>query len=67
MISRRTSIITGLLGFIMVAVFTIGLSVSISSGFAGFWGGLPYAIIVAVVLLMALYDFYDTCIRSKDR
>ncbi len=65
MISRRVNIITGILGFAMVATFVIGLSKSISSGFAGFYGGLPFAIIVAVVLLMALYDFYDSAIRKK--
>jgi len=66
MISRRVNIITGLIGLVIVATFTIGLSKSISSGFAGFKGGLPFAIIVAFVLMLALYDFYDSCIRQRN-
>lgn len=67
MTSRLTNIVTGIIGFALVAVFTIGLSISISQGFAGFFGGLPFAIIVAFVLLLVLYDFYDSCIRSKTK
>lgn len=66
MVSRTVNIITGLIALATLAIFTIGLSQSISSGFAGFKGGLPFAIIVAIVLLMAAYDFYDTCFR-KDK
>jgi len=66
MVSRRVNIITGLIGLAVVATFTIGLSKSISSGFAGFKGGLPFAIIVGFVLILATYDFYDSCIRKRD-
>ena len=66
MVSRRVNIITGLIGLAIVATFTIGLSKSISSGFAGFEGGLPFAIIVGFVLLLAAYDFYDSGIRKRD-
>lgn len=66
MVSRRINIITGLIGLAILATFTVGLSISISSGFAGFEGGLPFAIIVAFVLLLALYDFYDSCIRKRN-
>ena len=65
MVSRTTNLITGLIGVIMVATLVIGLSHSISTGFAGFWGGLPFAIITAVVLGMVIYDFWDQCIRKK--
>lgn len=65
MTSNTTNIITGLIGLLILAVFTIGLSISISQGFAGFKGGLPFAIIVAFVLLLALYDFYDSCFRKR--
>lgn len=65
MISRGMNIVTGLVGLALVATFTIGLSKSISSGFAGFMGGLPFAIIVAFVLSLAAYDFYDSCIKKK--
>jgi len=64
MVSRKVNIITGLIGLGILATFTIGLSISISTGFAGFTGGLPFAIIVGIVLLLALYDFYDTAIRK---
>ena len=65
MISRRIQIITGLIGVIMVSVLVIGLSHSISTGFAGFLGGLPFAIITAMVLAMVVYDFWDECIRKN--
>jgi len=61
--SRRVTIITGIIGIIIMAVFVIGLSHSISTGFAGVMGGLPFAVIVGIVLVMAIYDFYDECIR----
>ena len=62
--TRLVTILTGVVGLIVMATFVIGLSHSISTGFAGFEGGLPFAIIVAIVLLMALYDFYVECIRK---
>lgn len=64
MVSRTVNIITGLIGLLVLATFTIGLSKSISSGFAGFKGGLPFAIIVGLVLLLALYDLYDSAFRK---
>lgn len=65
MVSRLVNLITGLIGLVMVCVLTIGLAHSISSGFAGFWGGLPFAIITVAVLAMVAYDFWDQCIRRK--
>lgn len=65
MVSRKANIITGLIGLATVGIFTIGLAHSISTGFAGFKGGLPFTIIVTIVLLMALYDFYDSAIRKN--
>ncbi len=64
MVSRRVNIIMGLIALAILATFTIGLSRSIIQGFAGFEGGLPFAIIVAFVLLLALYDYFDTAIRQ---
>ena len=46
-------------------IFIIGLAHSISTGFAGFWGGLPFVIIALIVLSMAGYDFWDECLRKK--
>ena len=65
MVSRKVNIICGFIALAILATFTLGLSKSISSGFAGFKGGLPFAIIVGFVLILALYDFYDTAIRKS--
>ena len=65
MVSKFIKFITGLIGLLLIATFVIGLSHSISIGFAGFWGGLPFAVIVAAVLAMVAYDFWDECIRKK--
>lgn len=66
MVSRRVKIISGLIGLLFLAVFTIGLSHSISTGFAGVKGGLPFAIIVAFVLALVVYDFWDSAVRKKN-
>ena len=65
MLPRLTKFITGLLGLIMFSGFMIGLAYSISTGFAGVLGGLPFTIIVTAVLSMAAYDFWDECVRKK--
>ena len=49
----------------MVAGFVLGLAESISSGAAGFWGGLPFWIICIAVLALVFYDFWDSCFRKK--
>ena len=66
MVSRLVKLITGLIGVLIVATFVIGLSISISTGFAGFLGGLPFAIITAFVLGLVIYDFWDQCLRKKN-
>ena len=55
----------GLIGTLLVAAFTLGLAESISSGAAGFWGGLPFWIICFAVLMLVSYDFWDSCFRRK--
>lgn len=55
----------GLVGTLMVAVFVLGLAGSISSGAAGFWGGLPFWVICIAVLALVVYDLWDTCLRKK--
>jgi len=65
MISPLTKLITAAIGTLLVIVFIFGLAESISSGFAGFWGGLPFWIIAIAIMLMTLYDFYDETIRRK--
>ena len=65
MISPLIKLMTAGIGTLLVMVFVFGLAESISSGFAGFWGGMPFWIIATAVMLMALYDFYDETIRKK--
>ncbi len=61
--ARLVKLVTGAVGVMLLSLFVIGLSHSISSGFAGFLGGLPFAVIVIMVLAMAVYDFWDECVR----
>ena len=65
MISPLIKLMTASIGTLLVMVFVFGLAESISSGFAGFWGGMPFWIIATTVMAMALYDFYDNAIRKK--
>ena len=55
----------GLIGTLLIAAFVLGLAESISSGAAGFWGGLPFWVICFSVLSLVVYDFWDTCLRKK--
>ena len=65
MLSRATKIIVGLIATVMMITFIVGLAHSISTGFAGFWGGLPFWIISVAVLMMAVYDFWEECLQKK--
>ena len=58
-------IVTGLIGLLLLGSFVLGLAYSISTGFAGFWGGLPFAIITVGVLALVAYDYGDQCWRRK--
>ena len=57
--------VSGLVAALLVSVFVLGLAESISSGAAGFWGGLPFWVICFTVLPLVVYDFWDTCLRAK--
>jgi hypothetical protein len=57
--------ISGVIGSIMIAGFVLGLAESISSGAAGFWGGLPFWIICIAVLGLVAYDLWISCFRKK--
>ena len=57
--------ISGLIGVTLVAAFVLGLAESISTGFAGFWGGLPFWIISIAILALVFFDFWDSCFRKK--
>ena len=66
MLSQQVKVILALIATILFAIFIFGLSHCISTGFAGFWGGLPFAIIATAVVGMAFYDLCDEIIRQKD-
>jgi hypothetical protein len=63
--SYTVKLLAGLIGTGIFLTFIGGLSKSISSGFAGFWGGLPFMVIAIVIGGCALYDFWDECVRKK--
>jgi len=65
MISRAAKIIVGLIATAIMITFIVGLAHSISTGFAGFWGGLPFWVISVSVLSMAVYNFWEECLRKK--
>ena len=65
MLSRATKLIVGLIATAMMVAFIVGLAHSISTGFAGFWGGLPFWVISVGVLSMAVYDYWSQCVRKK--
>lgn len=65
MLSNGTKFIVAIIGTALMTTFIVGIAYSISTGFAGFWGGLPFWIISLSVLSMAFYDFWDECLRSK--
>ena len=65
MLTRTTKIIVGLIATAMMITFIVGLAHSISTGFAGFWGGLPFWIISVAVLLMAVFNYWEDCVRKK--
>ena len=65
MISRTAKLIVGLIATAIMITFIVGLAHSISTGFAGFWGGLPFWVISVSVLSMAVYDYWQECVRKK--
>jgi hypothetical protein len=63
--SYAVKLLVGTFGTALLIIFVGELSRSISSGFAGFWGGFPFMIISIVICGMAVYDYWDECIRKK--
>ena len=53
--------ISAFLGTAILTIFAVALAESISAGFAGFWGGLPFWIIILFVLGLAVYNFLEDC------
>ena len=64
--SRPITILVAVIGTALMMIFVLGLSHSISTGFAGFWGGFPFMVIAIVVILLALYDLWEEAIK-KDK
>ena len=62
---KSVRLVTGFVASVSVITFIIGLAWSISTGFAGFWGGLPFWVISITVLAMLVYDYWDSCIRNE--
>ena len=66
MLDRATTIIVAAIATLTLIGFITGLAESITSGFAGFWGGLPFWIIAIFVLALAVYDFWEDAVMKKD-
>ncbi len=62
--TRLVTIIVAAIGTALMMTFVIGLSHSISTGFAGFKGGLPFMIIAIFVICLALYDFWEDALKK---
>jgi hypothetical protein len=65
MVSRNVKILTALIATSFTVIFVFGLAHSISTGFAGFKGGLPFWIISIIVMGAAVYDFWYETVRKK--
>ena len=57
--------IFGLIAVLLVGAFVFGLAESISSGAAGFWGGLPFWVITVTIMVLIVYNYWDSCLRRK--
>lgn len=64
--THLTKLIVAAIGTALMIIFVFGLSHSISTGFAGFWGGLPFMLIAIFVALLALYDFWQEAVKKDD-
>jgi len=64
MIGKKLNLLIGLIATLGLVSFITGLAYSISTGFAGFWGGLPFWIISLTVLSAAVYDFYEETLKK---
>jgi len=63
--AKIVKLMAGLIASVTLATFVLGLAYSISTGAAGFWGGLPFWIITLSVLAMVFYDFWDQCVTKN--
>lgn len=65
--SKTINILTGIIGTALFAIFAIGLTHSVATGFAGFNGALPLILIVGFVLCLVLYDLWDQAFRQRNQ
>ncbi|MDH3741183.1 MAG: hypothetical protein OER56_06240 [Hyphomicrobiales bacterium] len=65
MTGDRAKHITGFIASAILAVFILGLAHSISTGFAGFWGGFPFWVISVFVLALVFYDYWDSALKKS--
>tara|TARA_R110002110_G_scaffold309319_1_gene522837 strand:- start:176 stop:376 length:201 start_codon:yes stop_codon:yes gene_type:complete len=63
--AKYVKLVAGLIASLTLSAFVVGLAYSISTGAAGFWGGLPFWVITISVLAMVFYDFWDECINKN--
>lgn len=61
MLNAATKKIIGIIAAALIGIFVFALAESISSGFAGFYGGLPFWIIVLFVMGLVIYDLIEEC------
>ena len=66
MTTDKVKAVTGMISTIILFGFILGLAHSISTGFAGFWGGLPFWVISIFVLSLVAYDYWDSCLRKRN-
>ncbi len=67
MLRGWTRVIVAMASTLLVTGFVLGLAHSISTGFAGFWGGFPFWIIALLVMSLAAYDCWDQALRPHFR
>ena len=65
MVNRKINMILGFIATAGVVLFITGLAYSISTGFAGFWGGMPFWIISMIVLSFVVYNYYEEAFKKK--
>jgi len=57
--------ITIVLGIALFLIFIVGLALSISTGLAGFWRGLPFWFIIIFVSFLLIYDSLKSIKNNK--
>jgi len=62
---KQIDMASAFIGSMLLSVFMVGLAHSISTGAAGFWGGLPFWVIVIFSLCLVWYDFWDSCFKKR--